>query len=85
CRQSTPADPIRGIAQQIRNHKCNSHVGPTRDGWYDVVSGPVAAFWDQRVAMLGADQIGFHTMDAVTVLNSLVFAGDSTAFRAEAI
>ena len=41
-------------------------------GWYDVVSGPVAAFWDQRVALLGADQHSFHTQTAADVLNSLI-------------
>lgn len=37
--------------------------------WYDVVSGPVAAMWKQRVAMQGADQYSFHTDAAVSMLN----------------
>lgn len=37
---------------------------------YDVVIGPVAAFWQQRVSMLGADQISFHTGRAQGLLNS---------------
>jgi hypothetical protein len=39
-------------------------------GSYDVVIGPVAAFWQQRVSMLGADQISFHTERAQRLLNS---------------
>lgn len=68
------SDPARGIKEKINNHRCNHHVGPARAGWYDRVSGPVAAFWEQRVAMLGADQISFHTADAASVLNALVLA-----------
>lgn len=41
----------------------------TKNGWYDVVVGPVAAFWRQRVASQGYDQVSFHTKDAVRVLN----------------
>lgn len=37
---------------------------------YDVVIGPVTAFWEQRVAMLGVDQISFHTERAQRLLNS---------------
>lgn len=87
CRQSVAADPAGGVTERIHNHKCNQHAGPTRDGWYDIVVGPVAAFWDQRVAMLGADQVGFHTPNAATVLNDLIFAAprDRAAFRVEAI
>lgn len=40
--------------------------------YYDVVIGPVAAFWQQRVSMLGADQISFHTSRAQRLLNSSV-------------
>jgi hypothetical protein len=39
-------------------------------GYYDVVYGPVAAFWNQRMAISGADQISFHTPAADSVLNS---------------
>jgi hypothetical protein len=39
-------------------------------GMYDVVAGPVAAFWSQRVAMSGSDQLSFHTAAAETALNS---------------
>jgi Protein of unknown function (DUF3990) len=30
------------------------------NGWYQMVAGPVAAFWKQRVAMDDADQVSFH-------------------------
>lgn len=36
---------------------------------YDVVSGPVAAAWKQRLAFDGADQVSFHTPLAESVLN----------------
>lgn len=57
CRQSTP--------QLVRHHR-----GP-QNGWYDVVSGPVAAMWRQRVAMAGADQVSFHTTQAVKLLKPM--------------
>jgi len=41
----------------------------TKNGWYDVVVGPMAAFWRQRVALQGYDQASFHTDDDVRVLN----------------
>ena len=46
------------------------HVRRGDEARYDVVIGPVAAFWKQRVAMLGADQISFHTQRAQRLLNS---------------
>jgi hypothetical protein len=38
--------------------------------FYDVVIGPVSAFWQQRLAIAGSDQISFHTDAAERVLNS---------------
>jgi hypothetical protein len=54
---------------------CRSGAGDHRragspEGLYDVVAGPVASFWQQRVAMDGADQVSFHTPAAEIVLNS---------------
>ncbi|HEX5872367.1 MAG TPA: DUF3990 domain-containing protein [Longimicrobium sp.] len=46
------------------------HGRRSRNAYYDVVIGPVAAFWQQRVSMLGADQISFHTGKAQRLLNS---------------
>ncbi len=70
CRQSTPA--------AIRHHH---HPDPTRKGWYDIVIGPVAAFWRQRVAMADADQISFHTDRAVDLLNDLMKTGKASDFQ----
>ena len=38
--------------------------------YYDVVYGPVAAFWNQRMIVADADQISFHTVSAEGLLNS---------------
>src|SRR5262245_48394516 len=54
CRQSIPADPAAGQPEVVHDHK----RPPT--GWYQMVSGPVAAFWKQRVAMDNTDQVSFH-------------------------
>jgi hypothetical protein len=81
CRQSAPAGA--GSPAVIHNHKCNQHVGPSRQGWYDIVSGPVAAFWIQRVAMMGSDQVSFHTTQAADLLNGLIRSGSRQAFRVE--
>lgn len=35
---------------------------------YDVVCGPVAAFWTQRLAIADADQISFHTSTVKRIL-----------------
>ena len=40
-----------------------------KDIWYDVVIGPVAAFWNQRLVLSDSDQFGFHTDDAADLLN----------------
>lgn len=58
CRQST--------REGIRNH------GRPATGWYDIVAGPVSAFWQQRVTMEGADQMSFHTSAATAILNKLI-------------
>jgi len=61
CRQSTVAD--------IRNHGCAGN------SWYQMVCGPVAAFWTQRVAMADSDQFSFHD-DGIDLLNALIDRGD---------
>jgi hypothetical protein len=61
CRQSTKT-------------AINDHRHPI-GGWYDLVSGPVAAFWEQRVAMDDADQFSFHTDQGVRLLNALIQEG----------
>jgi hypothetical protein len=60
CRQSTPS-------------VVNDHRRP-RGGWYQMVCGPVAAFWRQRVAMAGADQFSFHE-GGTYLLQALIDAG----------
>jgi hypothetical protein len=71
CRASTP--------RAVRSHARPGRRPP--DDWYDVVSGPVAAFWEQRVAMLGSDQFSFHTARAARVLNRVVRSKDPEDFR----
>lgn len=50
-----------------RDHGRVAPSGGSR--FYDVVHGPVAAFWNQRLAITDADQISFHTPRAEAVLN----------------
>jgi hypothetical protein len=52
-------------------HHCRTgglNHGPL--GYYDVVYGPVAAFWNQRMIIADADQISFHTNSAEKVLQA---------------
>jgi hypothetical protein len=67
CRQSGGAAP-----STTGHHERHGMAAPS---WYDVVHGPVAAFWQQRVAMSDADQISFHTPAAALVLNGLLSTG----------
>lgn len=64
CRQST-------------KKAINDHRHP-KGGWYDLVSGPVAAFWEQRIAMDDADQFSFHTEKPIRLLNTLIQEGLKT-------
>ncbi len=73
CRQSTPGAPPSVTAS------INNHDGPHK-GWYDLVTGPVAAMWRQRVAMAGSDQFSFHTRRAITLLNHCVGSGSATQY-----
>jgi hypothetical protein len=53
-----------------RCRRDDSHHGRvSNDGWYDLVVGPVAADWAQRIPMLGYEQLSFHTEAAVALLN----------------
>lgn len=45
------------------------HSRTANRGWYDVVVGPVAASWRQRLIIHDADQVSFHTARATQVLN----------------
>ena len=65
CRQSPP----------VPNVHDQNHPDPSRGGWYDLVTGPVADFWRQRSLMSDADQFGFHTTDATDILNDVMEDG----------
>jgi len=64
CRSSPPAGPA--------NDHCRAGASSP---WYDMISGPVAAMWRQRVAMPDTDQYSFHTADGVSVFNHLIVHG----------
>jgi Protein of unknown function (DUF3990) len=66
CRQSQPA--CRGGAEVVHDHR-----RPPK-GWYQLVTGPVAAFWKQRMLMAGSDQWSFHE-GGTYLLDALVAAG----------
>lgn len=61
--------------RQSENAVIHDHQGPVTEEkhhWYDMVSGPAAASWQQRVAMVDADQLSFHTQDGIQLLNALI-------------
>jgi hypothetical protein len=39
-------------------------------GWYDLVVGPVTGTWKRQTVIADTDQISFHTLRAVGVLNN---------------
>jgi len=53
--------------QGAKDHARKTSSGYT---WYDVVVGPVAASWKQRLTIYDADQVSFHTPNAVALLNN---------------
>jgi hypothetical protein len=63
------ADDFWSLVAHCRSG-ADDHGRPEPTAYYDVVIGPVAAFWEQRATMMGADQISFHTRRAEEVLNS---------------
>ncbi|MBI3823714.1 MAG: DUF3990 domain-containing protein [Planctomycetes bacterium] len=67
CRQSLP--------NVVPDHR--RPPGQVGGGWYDLVSGPVAAFWRQRVARDDSDQFSFHTPAGIRILNALIHEGVS--------
>jgi hypothetical protein len=66
--------------RQSRPDALNDHRRPP-GGWYDVVTGPVAAFWEQRVAMADSDQVSFHTAKAIRLLDALIESRDPANYR----
>ncbi|MDB5334007.1 MAG: hypothetical protein JWP03_5158 [Phycisphaerales bacterium] len=67
CRASVPAAP--SLPAVVRHHERGGTGTPS---WYDMVSGPVAAFWQQRNAMSEADQFSFHTDAAQSAINDVL-------------
>jgi hypothetical protein len=62
------ADDYWSLIHYCRKGALDHHRSPP--GSYDIVYGPVAAFWNQRMMVADADQISFHTLSAEKVLNS---------------
>jgi hypothetical protein len=63
------ADDFWSFVHYCRVGATDHGRGGTRGPYYDVVYGPVAAFWNQRSTISGADQISFHTPAADLLLN----------------
>ena len=68
CRKSVSANPRAGTPEEVHDH----HRPPT--GWYQMVSGPVAAFWEQKALIAGSDQFSFHE-GGTYLLDALIAAG----------
>jgi len=66
------AEDFWSLVQHCRTG-ATGHGRPAESGsYYDVVYGPIAAFWNQRMCALNADQMSFHTPAAEQVLNRSV-------------
>lgn len=63
------ADDFWSLVHYCRNGATDHGRPHPQRPYYDVVYGPVAAFWNQRMIIAGADQISFHTPVADAVLN----------------
>jgi hypothetical protein len=48
------------------------HGRPNYPHYFDIVYGPVASKWNQRLIIADADQISFHTTKAEIVLNKSI-------------
>jgi hypothetical protein len=68
-RGSFDADDFWSLVFHCRTGGGN-HSRATNQGWYDVVIGPVAASWRQRITIYDADQVSFHTDRAAHLLNN---------------
>lgn len=63
------ADEFWSFVHHCRQASVPTHY-PGKSGWfYDMVSGPVTAFWKQRDAKPDSDQFSFHTQGAAKLLN----------------
>lgn len=67
-RGSFDADDFWGLVYRCRTLG-QHHARVMNAGWYDMVVGPVAASWRQRLMIYDADQIGFCTPRAISLLN----------------
>jgi hypothetical protein len=63
------ADDFWSLVHYCRNGATDHGRPPPLASYYDVVYGPVAAFWNQRMSIADADQLSFHTPAAEAVLN----------------
>ena len=68
-RGSFNADDFWSLVFHCRKGR-KKHARKTNQGWYDVVIGPVAAFWRQRLIIGDVDQVSFHTNRAAKLLDN---------------
>lgn len=80
CRSSTRATVSK--AAIVHHHARDNSSNAT---WYDLVCGPVAAFWQQRSAMLDTDQYSFHSQRAVDVLNDIIRRGGGVDYDVSSV
>lgn len=67
-RGSSNANDFWSLIFHCRNGR-TAHARPPGSGWYDVVVGPVAMSWRQRLTINDADQVSFHSQGAARLLN----------------
>lgn len=82
CRSSTRI-PLHICCHKLDRSKNGAPA--TRVEWYDIVTGPVAAYWKQRQAFADYDQISFHTVVAARVLNDCIHSTSPERFRLVAV
>jgi hypothetical protein len=64
------AEEFWSFVWECRKGAVDHGRGNTNAGLYDIVYGPVAAFWSQR-SPHDADQISFHTPGAIAAIHSI--------------
>jgi hypothetical protein len=70
ARDDFNADDFWSLVHHCRKGASDHGRGaPAPHRCYDLVYGPVAAFWNQRMIIADADQISFHTPAGDAVLN----------------
>jgi hypothetical protein len=79
-------EPFWSLVHHCRQTSTNpgrthNHPDPKRQGWYDIVTGPVADFWWQRSTMARADQVSFHTTAATRILDRLMASAQPGDFQ----